>query len=332
MSADVYEKAKRRRVDAPVWKKQLTKELLKPKRRRFRRRQVLAGGGIDSIWTADLLDIHQYARQNKGYKFILVVLDVFSRFAWARPLKNKSGKEVANALKNIIEVDRRRPKKLWTDEGTEFYNVDVSRVLNGIELYSTHNEPKAAIAERFIRTLREKMETNYILTQSTIWYDILPELLREYNTSKHRTIKMTPEEASKPKNYYRVSACFKHVKDKDPPSFSVGDKVRISIQKKLFDKGATANWSEEIFKVKKLRLDTNPIVYQLEDLAGEDVVGNFYKEQLQITNQEIYRVDRVLRKRGNEVLVKWSGYPDKFNSWMPSNSILQSGQDIKNVE
>ena len=332
MSTDVYEKAKRRRVDAPVWKKQLTKELLKPKRRRFRRRQVLASGGIDSIWTADLLDIHQYARQNKGYKFILVVLDVFSRFAWARPLKNKSGKEVANALKDIIEVDGRRPKKLWTDEGTEFYNVDVSRVLNGIELYSTHNEPKAAIAERFIRTLREKMETNYILTQSTIWYDILPELLRKYNTSKHRTIKMTPEEASKPKNYYRVSACFKHVKNKDPPSFSVGDKVRISIQKKLFDKGATANWSEEIFKVKKLRLDTNPIVYQLEDLAGEDVVGNFYKEQLQITNQEIYRVDRVLRKRGNEVLVKWSGYPDKFNSWMPSNSILQSGQDIKNVE
>ena len=332
MSVDVYEKAKRRRVDAPVWKKQLTKELLKPKRRRFRRRPVLAGGGIDSIWTADLLDIHQYARQNKGYKFILVVLDVFSRFAWARPLKNKSGKQVANALKDIIEVDRRRPKKLWTDEGTEFYNVDVSRVLNGIELYSTHNEPKAAIAERFIRTLREKLETNYILTQSTIWYDILPELLREYNTSKHRTIKMTPEEASKPKNYYRVSACFKHVKDKDPPSFSVGDKVRISIQKKLFDKGATANWSEEIFKVKKLRLDTNPIVYQLEDLAGEDVTGTFYKEQLQKTNLDIYRVDRVLKRRGNEVLVKWSGYPDKFNSWMPSNSILQSGQDIKNVE
>ena len=331
MSVDVYEKAKRRRVDAPVWKKQLTKELLKPKRRRFRRRPVLAGGGIDSIWTADLLDIHQYARQNKGYKFILVVLDVFSRFAWARPLKNKSGKQVANALKDIIEVDRRRPKKLWTDEGTEFYNVDVSRVLNGIELYSTHNEPKAAIAERFIRTLREKLETNYILTQSTIWYDILPELLREYNTSKHRTIKMTPEEASKPKNYYRVSACFKHVKDKDPPSFSVGDKVRISIQKKLFDKGATANWSEEIFKVKKLRLDTNPIVYQLEDLAGEDVTGTFYKEQLQKTNLDIYRVDRVLKRRGNEVLVKWSGYPDKFNSWILSNSILQSGQDIKNV-
>ena len=330
MSTDVYEKAKRRRVDAPVWKKQLIKELLKPKRRRFRRRKVLAGG-VDSIWTADLLDIHQYAHQNKGYKFILVVLDIFSRYAWARPLKNKSGKEVANAFKDIIEEVGRRPKKLWTDEGTEFYNTNVARVLNGIELYSTHNEPKAAIAERFIRTLREKIETNYILTQSTVWYDILPELLREYNTSKHRTIKMTPVEARKPENYYQVSTCFKHAKVKNPPSFFVGDKVRISVQKKLFDKGATANWSEEIFKVKKVRLDTDPVVYELEDLAGEAVAGTFYKEQLQKTNQEIYRVDRVLQRRGNEVLVKWSGYPDQFNSWIPSNSILQSGQDIKNV-
>ena len=112
---DVYEKAKRRRVDAPVWKKQLTQELLKPKRRKFRRRKVFAGN-VDSIWTADLLDIHQYARQNKGYKFILVVLDIFSRYAWARPLKNKSGKEVANAFEDIIEGDGSRPKKLWTDE------------------------------------------------------------------------------------------------------------------------------------------------------------------------------------------------------------------------
>ena len=90
MSKDIYEKARQRRVEAPLWKKQLTRELLKPKRRRFPRRKVFAGS-VDSIWTTDLLDIHQYARQNKGYKFILVVLDIFSRFAWVRPLKNKTG-------------------------------------------------------------------------------------------------------------------------------------------------------------------------------------------------------------------------------------------------
>ena len=106
MSMVVYEKAKRQCDDAPAWKKQLTKELLKPKRRRFRRRRVYANGGRDSIWTADLLDIHQYARQNKGYKFILVVLDIFSRYAWARPLKSNTGANVVSALENILQSGR----------------------------------------------------------------------------------------------------------------------------------------------------------------------------------------------------------------------------------
>ena len=329
---DVHEKARKKRIDAPEWKKQLTKELLKPKRKRFRRRRVFAGS-VDSIWTADLLDIHQYARQNKGFTFILVVLDVFSRYAWARPLRNKTGKEVAKAFEGIFQEDGRKPRKLWVDRGTEFYNVNVNRLLNdnGVDMYSTHNEPKATIAERFIRTLREKIETNFTLTQSTVWHDILPELIREYNTSKHRIIKMTPEDASRPENYDKVFT-FKHTKDESPPSFKVGDKVRISVHKSLFTKGATANWSEEIFTVRKIRKDTDPIVYELRDLADEDVEGTFYKEQLQKTQQEIYRVDKIVRKRGNEVLVKWSGYPEKFNSWMPAEDIMKSGEAIQNVE
>ena len=328
----VHEKARKLRVNAPAWKKQLAKELLKPKRRRFPRRKVFSGS-VDSIWTADLLDIHQYTRQNRGFKFILVVLDVFSRYAWTRPLKNKTGKEVSLAFEDIIRKDGRKPRKLWTDRGTEFYNTNVAHVLkrNGIDLYSTHNEPKATIAERFIRTLREKIESNFTLTQSTVWYDILPELTREYNTSKHRIIKMTPEEASQPENYGRVFT-FKHTTDKNPPAFAVGDKVRISVQKSLFTKGATANWSEEIFQVRNVKTTTDPIVYELRDLAGEDVKGTFYKEQLQKTRQEIYRVDKIVRKRGNEVLVKWSGYPEKFNSWMPAVDIMKSGEAIQNVE
>ena len=329
-SMDAHEKARKRRRNAPGWKKELTEELLKPKRKRFRRRRVYAGS-VDSIWTADLLDIHQYARQNKGYKFILVVLDVFSRYAWARPLKNKTGKEVANAFEDIFREDGRKPRKLWTDKGTEFYNVDVARVLKDTELYSTHNEPKATIAERFIRTLREKIESNYLLTQSTVWFDILPELIREYNTTKHRIIKMTPADASMPENYGKVFT-FKHTKDENPPVFAVGDKVRISVHKSLFTKGATANWSEEIFTVRNVKTSTDPIVYELEDLAGEDVEGTFYKEQLQKTDQEIYRVDKIVRRRGNNVLVKWSGYPDKFNSWMPAEDIMKSGEALQNVE
>ena len=142
------------------------------------------------------MDVRRFARVNRGYKYILVVIDVFSRFAWARPLKTKTGVEVANAFQDIFRHGR-IPARLWTDKGTEFWNQNVRYVLHGaafhnqavrgvlgvnnVQLYSTHNEPKAMIAERFIRTLRGKLESNYILTQSTVWYDILAHPRVQYN-------------------------------------------------------------------------------------------------------------------------------------------------------
>lgn len=333
----VYENAKQQRAAAPAWKKQLTRELLKAKRKRFPRRRIFSPN-VDWIWTMDLLDIHQLSRQNKNFRFILVVLDIFSRLAWARPLKDKTGVNVAKALQDIITTAGRKPKKIWSDRGTEFYNATVTRLLerNTIKLYSTHNEPKASIAERFIRTLRDKIESNFILTQSTVWYDILPELIREYNNSYHRSIGMSPEDATKPENYSKV---FDHLYpkrelvDSSTPPLHIGDKVRISIHKGLFEKGATANWSEEIFEITKV-LATKPTVYRIKDLADEEIDGAFYREQLQKTNQSVYRIDRIVRKRPrtNEVLVKWSGYPDKFNSWIPETDVLHSGRDITHFE
>ena len=335
----VYEKAKRQRLDAPQWKQQLAKELLRPKRIRFNRRHVYSPS-IDDTWTADLADFEKYTRVNKGYRYILIVLDTFSRYAWARPLKHKTGVEVANAFKDIFQKSGRKCKKLFCDRGTEFYNANLRRVLqaNGnIELYSTSNEPKAAIAERFIRTLRGKIESNYILTQSTVWYDILPQLIHEYNTTRHRTIKMTPEEASKPENSETVYHTLMS-RGEGPASavkFVAGDTVRISIHKRMFEKGATANWSEEVFEVSDI-LPTRPITYRLRDLAGEDIQGGFYNEQLQKTDLSIYRIDKVIRKRKrngvNEVLVRWSGYPDKFNQWLPADSVHQSGTELQNVD
>ena len=328
----VFDKAKRQRLDAPEWKKTLASELLKPKRNHFPRRSVYSSG-VDEIWTADLLDIHRYARENKGYKYILVVVDVFSRYAWARPLKTKTGVNVSEALQDIFQTGR-TPRKLWSDRGTEFYNANVRHLLYGpqfynnnvqhllrehnVQLYSTNNEPKAMIAERFIRTLRGKIESNFILTQSTVWYDVLPQLIHEYNTTYHRSIKMTPEDACKPENFLRVYRLqVRHGDAKQPRMFNVGDRVRISLQKKIFEKGATPNWSEEIFEVSEVISYTSPVTYKLKDLAGEVLEGAFYTEQLQQTNQEIYRVDKVLRRRQRngveEVYVRWSGYPDKFN-------------------
>ena len=312
----VYDKAKRKRLDAPEWQKQLATELLKEKRNSFPRRHVYSPD-IDTIWTADLVDLQKYARTNKGYRYILVVLDVFSRYAWARPLKYKTGECVANAFNDILQD--RKCKKLWVDRGTEFYNATVQNVLkaNNIKLYSTNNEPKATIAERFIRTLRKKIESNYILTQTTTWYEILPQLIHEYNTTVHHTIKMTPENASKPENFKTVYHTLYSRKGASMvQKFFKGDKVRISVHKGLSDKGANANWSEEIFEVTDV-VPTRPITYRLKDLNGDEVEGGFYNEQLQKTNQSIYRIDKVLRKRKRngieEAYVRWSGYPDKFN-------------------
>ena len=334
----VYGKAKRHRDNAPAWKKQLVKELLKPKLKRFPRRRVFSPS-VDAIWSGDLLDIHQYARVNRNYNFILVLVDVFSKYAWARPLKNKEGISVAEAFEDIFDSSKRIPYRLWTDRGTEFYNQNVERTLkkHKVQLYSTFNDPKSAIAERFIRTLRGKLESNFLLTQSTVWYDILPELISEYNNSRHRSISMTPKEASKLCNYQKVyDSLYKETHVEGTPAFHIGDKVRISINKRLFEKGSTSNWSEEIFEISNIIRTTKPIVYRIKDLMDEEIEGSFYKEQLQKTHQSIYRIERVIRKRQKangtrEALVKWAGYGDKFNSWMPAADIIKSGAALQNA-
>ena len=236
-----------------AWKKALAKELLKPKLKRFPRRRVFSPN-VDRIWTMDLMVVEKYSKQNKNYKYIIVVLDLFSRFAWARPLKTKTGLEVSQALKDIFTKSDRKPTRIWSDDGTEFFNAHVQKLLrdNNIMLYSTFNEPKAAIAERFIRTLRRKMEIHYIVTQSTVWYKDLQSMIDEYNSDVHRSIGMSPNEAIKPENFTRVfSAQYSHPKPSPnrKPLLEVGDKVRISLHKRHFEKGATANWSEEIFQI-----------------------------------------------------------------------------------
>ena len=144
---------------------------------------------------------------------------------------------------------------------------------------------------------------------------------------------MSPDEAIKPENFSKVFdkqySNPSRMKSSVKPELHVGEKVRISLHKRHFEKGATANWSEEIFQIVKVMKNYRPTVYKLEDLAGEEIDGGFYREQLQRTDQEIYRIDKVLRKRKlangkSESYVRWSGWPDKFNSWIPSDDIQAS--------
>ena len=316
---------------APAWKRELAKELLAPRPIHFQRRKIYASK-LNEIWTSDLMDMSRYRRVNKNFTFILIVLDVFSRYAFARPLKNKTGKETAAGLKSIFQTTGIHPEFLWCDRGTEYYNSDVADLLKkyDITLYSTYNTIKASIAERFIRTLRRKIERNYVLSDSTVWYKCLPELLLEYNTTQHRTLKMSPLDATRPENQDIVySSQFDNALGDTQPKFFIGQRVRTSLDKKVFEKESTQAWSEEIFEIARV-VPGRPVVYKLRALDGEILEGTFYNEQLRPTNQTIYRIEKVIRRQRRngrqEALVKWRDYDEKYNSWIDASTIHMGGK------
>ena len=256
---------------------------------------------------------------NDGYTFLLLVIDTFSKYGWIIPLKNKKGETVADALKDIFE--KRKPEKLWTDKGTEFKNKDVKKL---IEIYSTENEEKSSIVERWIRTMKEKMWKYFTDNNTYNYINVLPDLVKDYNNTVHSSTKLTPIDASKKKNELTVWRNLypdRYKKYNITPKFSVGDEVRITKKKKVFEKGYTTRWTEEIFTIKEIR-DTNPITYILKDLNDKEIKGTFYEPELQKTEQQIYRIEKVIEKEKGRSFVKWKGYSDEFNSWVDNKDLI----------
>ena len=295
----------------------LAEELHKPVRRKFKRRRVLVNG-IDKIWAADLADMSTFSEFNQGFKFLLLVIDIFSKYGWIIPLK-KGGKTVASALKTIFK--ERKPEKMWVDKGKEFYNKDVKDL---IELYSTENEEKSSVVERWIMTMKEKMWKYFTDNNTNVYIDTLPDLVKDYNNTKHSSIKMTPVEASEKRNELTVwRNLYPNRLDilDIKPKFSVRDKGRISKKKALFEKGYTTRWTEEIFTITKIKR-TSPITYKIADLNGKEIDGTFYEPELQKTSQQLFRMEKVIKKGKNKSLVKWKGYSDDFNSWVDNEDIV----------
>ena len=176
---------------------QLADELHKPIIRKFKKRKAIVGN-IDDIWSAALVDMQQLKSYNHGFRYILNVIDVFSKYVWSVPIKDKTGKTITNAFQSIVKSRKRKPKKLWVDNGSEFYN-NVSKkwlIENEIKMYSTFNEGKAVVLERFNRTLKDKMYKYFTANNTYKYVDVLPDLINEYNNYKHSTIKMALTEAS----------------------------------------------------------------------------------------------------------------------------------------
>ena len=184
---------------------------------------------------------------------------------------------------------------MWVDTGKEFYNKDVKEL---IELYSTENEEKSSVVERWIRTMKEKVWKYFTDNNTRVYLDILPDLVEDYNNTRHSCIKMTLVEGSKKKNELRVwrNLYPKHLEIRDiKPKFSIGDKVRISKKKKTFEKGYTTRWTEEIFTIAKVK-HTSPVTYKIADLNGEEIQGTFYEPELQKTSQQLFRIEKVIKR------------------------------------
>ena len=188
---------------------------------------------------------------NKRFRFLLFVIDIYSKYAWFVPLKDKKGVSIVNAFQSISKKSSRKPNKIWVDKGSEFYNRSMKSWLekNDIEMYSTHNEEKSVVAERFIRTIKNKIYKHMTSISKNVYIDKLDDIVNEYNNTKHRTIKMKPIDV-KDNTYIDF---VKEVNDNDL-KFKVGDHVSIPKYKHIFSKGYTPNWSEEVLVTKKLKI------------------------------------------------------------------------------
>ena len=218
-----------------TWTDDLAEELHKPVTKKFQRRKVYVKG-IDEIWAADLVDMSSFSKFNKGTKFLLAVIDIFSKYGWLLPLKDKKGETVAKAFKGIFK--ERKPDKIWVDKGTEFYNKHMKGL---IEMYSTENEEKSSVVERWNRTMKDKMFKYFTANSTRVYIDVLDQMVEQYNNSYHSSIKMTPKQASQKKNEDKVwlNLFGGDNYESVSPKFTVGDKVRITKKKKIFEKGYT---------------------------------------------------------------------------------------------
>jgi Integrase core domain/Chromo (CHRromatin Organisation MOdifier) domain len=310
---------------------QLTYTLHKPARRRFTRNRILVGQ-YNEQWQADLVDMQEFSRANNGYKYILTVIDLLSKFAYAVPLKSKSGPIVKDAFVKLFALNK--PQKLQTDKGTEFKNKYLQPYLKSqfVDFFTTKNSDiKCAVVERFNRTLKGRMFKYFTARGTRRYVDVLDDLVDAYNKSKHRTTKMRPCDVNKRnekvvfRNTYGVDTVMEMlVQREQKPRVKIGDTVRLKYDYNPFDKGYYPNWTDELYTVVKVIKGVKPY-YVLKTSRGDLVDRRFYPEEIQKVNQPVFRVEKIVRRKivdGKVLcLVKWLNHPSTENSWEPEEAI-----------
>ena len=223
----------------------------------------------DNIWGADLADMQLISKYSKGIRYLICTIDLFSKYAWIFPLKDKKVVSIVNAFQKIIDNSKRKPNKIQADQGSEFYNSQFKEVLkeNHMEKYSTYNEGKSAVAEKFIKTLKNKIYKH--MTAVLKDFDVLDVIVDEYDNTFYKTIKIKPIDIKL--DSYSVYNVESNEKD---PKFKAGDHVRISKYKNIFAKVYTPNWYEEVFAISKIK-NTVPWTYVINDLNDGETIRTF---------------------------------------------------------
>eukprot|EP00116_Pleurobrachia_bachei_P005917 sb/3466179/ len=283
---------------------------------------------INYQFQIDLVDMSAYAKENNGYKWIITCIDTFSKKLWTFKLKNKSGVTVLKALKPLIEKEK--PQKIETDDGGEFKNGQFLTLLakHKIDGFTVSSDRKCAIVERVNRTLKTRMFRAFTARGSHRWIDILDKLVAGYNDTYHRSIKMKPNEVNKSNEMKVRRTLFPKPAPPPKPRYRIGQIVRITRKKSVFQKGYEQSWSHEVFEIAAIKA-TNPPTYTIKDIGGQVIGGSFYDSELQVVDKsnDIWPVERVIRKRTHrnkvQYLVKWSGYPDIFNSWVEHQDLFK---------
>ena len=303
----------------------LSQELNKPSINKFERQKIIVNH-INEIHSTDLVDMSQYSKMNKGYKYIFTNIDVFSKIAYAFPLKSKKIQDIKPCFEKIFKKDK--PKFIWSDKEPAFLSKEMQQFFkdNNVKIYHTNSHLKAVVIERFNRSLRELMMKEFVKNNNTVWYNILPKLIKIYNNRYHSTIKIKPNEVNKSNEKYIKENIYSYNKTSKIPKFKINDLVRISLKRRdLFDKpSGNIKWTEELFKIHSIN-KSNVITYKKKDLNNNIIEGNFYERELQKTknNSEIYIIEKIIRKNKDRYLIKWKGYSNDFNSWVDKNDIIK---------
>ncbi|KAK3750987.1 hypothetical protein QZH41_007598 [Actinostola sp. cb2023] len=322
LSRQVQKHGIRRRQVKEWLEKQPGYTLHKPVQRRFRRSRVIVDG-LDEQWQSDLVDVQRMSGDNQGYKHWLTCIDVLSRYAWIRPIKNKTAPQIIQAFQSIFK-EGRQPRVLQTDQGTEFLNRHVQAFLKsqGIRHFVTYSDPKAQIVERFHRTIKNRL-WRYFTAQNTQKYvDVLPEFVTGYNQAYHRSIRRSPDSVT----HENAQEVWHTLYDDDvkPTTrrrfrFRVGDQVRMSKLARAIKKGYLPNWMEEVFVIAS-HMQGTPPRYKLNEWDGDPIEGSFYEQELQrvtVRPEDSFRVEAIVKRLGMSSLP----HPDSFYVRLPSNVV-----------